>query len=345
MAVLRLLPSTGAPIEIEKTSTIGREPGLDIVLPDGSVSRKHARIEKRGEAFFVLDLGSANGTFLNGAKVTEVELHGGQFLRFGTLNFEVELPDELPETLRLEALPASPPPPPKPPAPAVPPPPPPPVHPPQAPPVAAHRPPTGAVHAHRPPAHPSPAAPGPVPIRAVAPPPPPAPAGSPRGDALGRFAPGAPQVTGATGQPPRKGKGPFFWIGIGCTGCLTMVLLFIVLLAGGVYFMSQGPAQAVRSQLGEIRTGNMDAAYARLSEALRAQLPRDQFERMVESHPGLRDNTDSTFYNRSVQNDTARLSGTLTALGGGKEAVTYELIHEKGEWRISAIRFETPEPQ
>jgi len=342
MAVLRLLPSSGPPIEIEKTSIIGREPGLDVVLPDGSVSRKHARVELRGEAFFIIDLGSANGTFLNGAKVTEAELHGGQFLRFGTLNFQVELPDELPETLRLEALPAPPPPVPKPPppaprppAPAVPPP----------PPVAPHRPPTGAVHAHRLPAHPGPPAPGPAPARGAAPPPPPPPAGAPRGDALGRFAPGAPPPPGASGQPARKGKGPFFWIGIGCTGCLTMIVLFVTLFAGGIYLLSQGPAQTVRSQLGEIRNGNLDAAYARLSQAAREQVSREQFELLVESHPGLRDNTDSTFLNRSVQNDTARLSGTLTALGGGKEAVTYELIHENGEWRISTIRFEVPEPQ
>jgi hypothetical protein len=337
MAVLRILPSSGPPIEIDKTSTIGREPGLDVVLPDGSVSRRHARIELRGESFFVVDLGSANGTFVNGAKVSEAELHGGQFLRLGALNFEVELPDELPETLRLEALPAPPPPAPKPPAPVVPPPPPPAMQPPSPPPVAPHRPPSGAVPTHRPPAPPArPAGPPPVP------PPPP---GPPRGDALGRFAPGAPPPHGASGQPPRKGKGPFFWIGIGCTGCLTMIVLFLGLIGGGVYFLSQGPANAVRAQLGEIRNGNLDAAYARLSQAAREQVSREQFELLVESHPGLRDNTDSTFLNRSVQNDTARLTGTLTALGGGKEAVTFELIHENGEWKVSTIRFEVPEPE
>lgn len=328
MTVLRLIPSSGAPIEIEKDSAVvGREPGLDVVLNDGSVSRKHARIERRGEAFFVVDLGSANGTFINGAKVTEAELQGGQYLRFGTLTFEIELPESLPETLRIEALPVPPPPP----RPAAPPPPPP--APPRIP---------------APPASPAPTVPPPAPPRPMAgatrPPAPPAPPGPARGDSLGRFAGAspAPPPAGAAAAPPRKGRGPFFWIGIGCTGCLTMVVLLAMLIGGGVYFLSQGPVQAVHAQLAEIRGGNLDAAYSRFSEARRAQLSREQFELMVDAHPGLKDNADATFLNRSVQNDTAQLSGTLTSSTGGKEAVTYELIHESGQWRISDIRFEPP---
>lgn len=329
MAVLRLLPTDGAPIEIDKDlAVVGREPTSDLVLADGSVSRKHAQIERRGDAFFVVDHGSANGTFLNGARVSESELRGGQFLRFGTVTFEVLLEEPLPETLRLEVPKAVPPPPPRP----IPPPPPPPAAtaPPPPRPAPPQRPPTAPIPAQRPHA---PAATG-------RPPAPPQPPGPPRGDALGRFAAtGAHQMPGQAASPPRKGKGPFFWIGLGCTGCLTVTVLFAALIGGGIYFMSQGPVQAVRAQLGEIRNGNLDAAYARFSEAGRAQLSREQFELLVDVHPGLKDNTDSTFLNRSIQNDTATLSGTLTALGGGKEAVSYELIHENGEWRIARISF------
>jgi pSer/pThr/pTyr-binding forkhead associated (FHA) protein len=46
----------------DKTVTIGREPGCDLVLPDPYVSRKHCQIVFRGDHFTVLDLGSLNKT-------------------------------------------------------------------------------------------------------------------------------------------------------------------------------------------------------------------------------------------------------------------------------------------
>ncbi len=50
---------------------IGREHTADVHLDDRALSRKHAKIEKRGAALWVQDLGSANGTYVNGEKVTE----------------------------------------------------------------------------------------------------------------------------------------------------------------------------------------------------------------------------------------------------------------------------------
>jgi pSer/pThr/pTyr-binding forkhead associated (FHA) protein len=46
----------------DKTVTIGREPGCDLVLQDPYVSRKHCQIVFRGDHFTVLDLGSLNKT-------------------------------------------------------------------------------------------------------------------------------------------------------------------------------------------------------------------------------------------------------------------------------------------
>jgi pSer/pThr/pTyr-binding forkhead associated (FHA) protein len=47
---------------MDKTVTIGREPGCDLVLQDPYVSRKHCQIVFRGDHFTVLDLGSLNKT-------------------------------------------------------------------------------------------------------------------------------------------------------------------------------------------------------------------------------------------------------------------------------------------
>jgi pSer/pThr/pTyr-binding forkhead associated (FHA) protein len=50
----------------DKTVTIGREPGCDLVLKDPYVSRKHCQIVFRGDHFTVLDLGSLNKTKVRG---------------------------------------------------------------------------------------------------------------------------------------------------------------------------------------------------------------------------------------------------------------------------------------
>ncbi len=48
---------------------IGRSPECDIILPDRQVSRRHARVFREGEDYYVEDLGSKNGTWVNGQPV------------------------------------------------------------------------------------------------------------------------------------------------------------------------------------------------------------------------------------------------------------------------------------
>jgi pSer/pThr/pTyr-binding forkhead associated (FHA) protein len=61
---------------------IGRDEDADIRVDEPLVSRAHARIEKRGGAYFVLDLGSTNLTKVNGEPVRERELRDGDELQF-----------------------------------------------------------------------------------------------------------------------------------------------------------------------------------------------------------------------------------------------------------------------
>ncbi|HET6148187.1 MAG TPA: FHA domain-containing protein, partial [Polyangia bacterium] len=63
---------------------IGRGSDSDVFLPDHLLSRRHAEIEPRGDAFFLIDLGSTNGTFLNGERVVgERRLHNGDLITVG----------------------------------------------------------------------------------------------------------------------------------------------------------------------------------------------------------------------------------------------------------------------
>ena len=68
---------------IRKVATIGRAPGGDIVLTDPSVSRNHARIFLEGGHYWLKDLQSANGTSLNGNKVTLQMLSDEDEITFG----------------------------------------------------------------------------------------------------------------------------------------------------------------------------------------------------------------------------------------------------------------------
>ena len=138
---------------------------------------------------------------------------------------------------------------------------------------------------------------------------------------------------------PRKGKGPFFWLATGCFGCLTIVVLFVALIGGGLYFSTRGPADAVKNELGDIHQGKLDDAYARLSEDYKARLSRQDFERGVAAHPSLKDSPEGRFWSWSVHvaNDKGRVTGRVGAASGQAEAAVFGLAKESGVWKISSI--------
>ena len=68
--------------EGERT-TIGRSPDCEIFLDDVTVSRKHAVLTQRDDGFFIEDLGSQNGTFLNRHRIESGQLNDGDELQIG----------------------------------------------------------------------------------------------------------------------------------------------------------------------------------------------------------------------------------------------------------------------
>jgi len=83
----------GATVEFAlegETHEVGRDEDVAIRVDEPLVSRRHARVERRGEGWVVVDLGSTNFTRVNGQRVRrERELEHGDELRFGraTLKF------------------------------------------------------------------------------------------------------------------------------------------------------------------------------------------------------------------------------------------------------------------
>ncbi len=80
--------SEGKRYPIEKTSvTVGRSEGVDIVVVDTTVSRKHAQLEFKDNHYILTDLDSSNGTYVNGEKVDIKIISFGDLVQFGEMKF------------------------------------------------------------------------------------------------------------------------------------------------------------------------------------------------------------------------------------------------------------------
>jgi FHA domain len=86
-------PPEGTSLALDAIATIGRDVNNAIVVDDQFVSAEHAILTFRGRAWYVEDLESTNGTFVNGAPVTEVTPLGyGDVVQVGGVRFRLERP-------------------------------------------------------------------------------------------------------------------------------------------------------------------------------------------------------------------------------------------------------------
>lgn len=322
MSSLRLVPVSGPPIDVEgDQAMVGRDPGCEIVVTDGSVSRRHARLERRGAEWWVVDQGSANGTYLNSARIAEQALRTGQELRFGALAFRVDLredPEATVATPLLEGLSAAtmaaspaldltPPPPPA------------------LPPVAP-----------APPGRPARAVPPPIPPAASAPPPPVPPSAAAAQERFRKTDAPPPPPVGQmpAGPPPKKGRSPVVWILAGCCGCLLLVAVLIGVIGGGAFMATRPVANTAHQWLAEVRQSQMPAATAALSSEYQGRLTEEQLQEIASA---IQQSTDASFFSRSIDNDRAVLRGVLTG-GPAPQPITIQLVKEGGTWKIDDVR-------
>src|SRR5215218_2393979 len=69
---------------------VGRAPTSDIPVIDPTISRRHAAIECEEDRVVVRDLGSSNGTFLNGTRIETAALNLGDIVSFGKVGFKLQ---------------------------------------------------------------------------------------------------------------------------------------------------------------------------------------------------------------------------------------------------------------
>ena len=97
-----ILPST--------VTSIGRRRDCDLCIPLMPVSRKHCEFNMDQDRLTVRDLGSKNGTYVNGSRISEATVKAGDQVKIGTLLFGVQIdgqPEDI-ESMRPEEIPAPP---------------------------------------------------------------------------------------------------------------------------------------------------------------------------------------------------------------------------------------------
>jgi diguanylate cyclase (GGDEF)-like protein len=106
-------PCLGSRVLLAETPVeIGRGTRGGLLIDSDSVSRRHARVEWLGSSHRIIDLGSTNGTFVNGSRVTQHELRDGDRVQIGKVllkyiaggNIEAAYHEEFQRLMRFDAL-------------------------------------------------------------------------------------------------------------------------------------------------------------------------------------------------------------------------------------------------
>jgi pSer/pThr/pTyr-binding forkhead associated (FHA) protein len=89
-----MLKGQRLPIKVPVVN-VGRADWNDLMIPDDSVSTQHAKIQRRESLWVLVDLGSTNGTLLDGERVTtDVPISPGSYIRFGDVQTVFEPADD-----------------------------------------------------------------------------------------------------------------------------------------------------------------------------------------------------------------------------------------------------------
>ncbi|OGV70871.1 MAG: hypothetical protein A2283_14170 [Lentisphaerae bacterium RIFOXYA12_FULL_48_11] len=87
--LIMISPEEGKTFPVsEGTSIIGRDAGNNVQLLYESVSRRHAKLEISPDACTIEDIGSSNGTIVNGKKISKHDLQNGDEIKIGDCSFK-----------------------------------------------------------------------------------------------------------------------------------------------------------------------------------------------------------------------------------------------------------------
>ncbi len=121
------------------------------------------------------------------------------------------------------------------------------------------------------------------------------------------------------------------------------VLLIIGLIAGAATWWFWGrtlePGKTVHAQLEAIGKHDYQLAYTFLSDNAKARYTPEQFQEIVQHYQIIDNNYTSDFLDRKLENNVARFSGTVRALGGLKTRATFVVVKQGDRWLIEDFQF------
>ncbi len=147
-------------------------------------------------------------------------------------------------------------------------------------------------------------------------------------------------VSPPPGSPPpaqpgqKSGKGWIKWVAIGCGGLVVLAAAFAIFMFTVVKKATAGPEAEVHAFLDAAGAGDYKTAWDCFSAPLKSAQPFDQFEAAAKGNPDLFKVRDTTFNNRSVDLNGAKLSGTLTLESGTKVPASFKLVQENDHWKL-----------
>jgi len=119
--------------------------------------------------------------------------------------------------------------------------------------------------------------------------------------------------------------------------------LVVVVLLGGLGWWFWGrtlePVRVIRAQLAAINQEDYAQAYNYLSAAAKAKLSIGDLQALSRKNSTVMKTLDSTFFSRTIEENTATISGSLRGLDGRVSEVYYVLVKESDRWVIESFRW------
>lgn len=112
------------------------------------------------------------------------------------------------------------------------------------------------------------------------------------------------------------------------------IVVFIIVIIVVAFVATAGPVKTVEKQLTLLKAGDISGAYNLASGDFKNATSLDVFTAFVKNYPSLSKNKSHTFTERTIENNTATIKGSLTAEDGTVTPITYMLVKESGEWKI-----------
>lgn len=118
---------------------------------------------------------------------------------------------------------------------------------------------------------------------------------------------------------------------------LIILAVLAVIIASLLYFTS-GLTAAAQEQLAALKSKKIEVAYHMTSSEFQKSTSLDQFKSYVEKNPILENYKSVSFTERSMDNGSGYLSGTIENSDGTQMKIEYRLVKEDNKWKVQAMQ-------